>query len=135
MCFALSSGAAPLEELLGLRRLARGRLGLVPVVEDRSLGATREDRLGDPVDPNARAPAAAALVARDRFERVDLVGAHPLAEAEEDHPRRAVAHFPLRRRPSRRLRFWMSSVEPTLMTKSSQGYSNHVSSCEYGGAH
>ena len=76
------------------RRRARPRRGrvLAHVVQDRALGAAGEDRLRDAVDPDARPPAAASLVARDRLERVDPVGARPLAEAEEDHPRRAVRH-------------------------------------------
>ena len=41
---------------------------------------------GDPLDPDARAAAAASLVADERFEGIDLVRASVLAEAEEHHP-------------------------------------------------
>ena len=43
------------------------------------------------LDPDARSPASPTLVAAKRLERVDLVGARVLAEAEEDH-RAAVGH-------------------------------------------
>src|SRR6185437_3608432 len=70
----------------------RGRRVLPHVVQDRALGAAGEDRLGDAVDPDPRAPPAPALVPGDRLERVDPVRPRPLAEAEKDHPRGAVAH-------------------------------------------
>ncbi len=74
-------------EHAGLTRRAGPHRG-----EDRALGARGDDRLGDPLDPDARAGAMAALPARKRLERVDLVAARVLAEAEEDHAGRAVAH-------------------------------------------
>src|SRR5262249_29950522 len=52
--------------------------------EDRPLGARGDDRLGNPLDPHARAPAAAAVARLERLERVDLVRARVLPEAEED---------------------------------------------------
>src|SRR5262249_23611075 len=85
---------------------ARGRRVLPHVVEDRALGAAGEDRLRNAVDPDARAPAAASLVAGDRLERVDAVGTGPLAETEEDHPGRAVRHVPIIARPTRLLEGW-----------------------------
>ena len=54
------------------------------VVQDRPLGPRGDQRLGDPLDPDPRPPAA-ALVAEERLQRVDLVGAGVLAEAEKDH--------------------------------------------------
>ena len=71
---------------LDVRRRLLAHLG-----EDRPLGARRDDRLGDALDPDPRPAAVAALVAAERLERVDLVGARVLAEAEEDH-RGAVGH-------------------------------------------
>src|SRR5207248_6547459 len=59
---------------------------LTHVGEDRPLGARRDDRLRDPLDPDERAAAVPAAVVADRLDRVDLVGAGVLAEAEEDHP-------------------------------------------------
>src|SRR5437763_1334591 len=58
---------------------------LAHVVQDRALGAGRDDRLGDTLDPDAGAAPAAPVVAHDRLERVDPVGARVLAEAEKDH--------------------------------------------------
>ena len=55
--------------------------------DDRTLGARGDDRPVDPLDPDAGAGAVPALPVGKRLERVDLVGAHVLAEAEEDHPR------------------------------------------------
>ena len=57
------------------------------VVQDRPLGARGDDRIGDALDPDESALAAAAVVAGDRLERVDPVRARVLAEAEEDHAR------------------------------------------------
>ena len=66
---------------------------LAHLVQDRPLGARGDDRVGDALDPDARPAAAAAVGGVDRLERVDLVGARVLAEAEEDHPGRAVRHL------------------------------------------
>jgi hypothetical protein len=54
-------------------------------VQDRALGARGNDRLRNPLDPDARAATAAPIVAAERLERVDLVGARVLSEAKEDH--------------------------------------------------
>src|SRR5205085_2929526 len=43
------------------------------------------DGIGDALDPDARPAAAASVVAPDRLERVDPVGARILAEPQEDH--------------------------------------------------
>src|SRR5262249_49683711 len=59
------------------------------VVQDRPLSPGGDDRLGDPLDPNSRAPPAPAVATLDRVQRVDLVGASELAETEKDHPGRA----------------------------------------------
>ncbi len=55
------------------------------LVEDRLLSPRGDDGLGHPVDPDKRPAAAAALLPDDRFESVDPVGAHVLAESEEHH--------------------------------------------------
>src|SRR5436305_106466 len=94
----------------------RRRGVLSHVVQNRALSAAREDGFGDPVDPDARAFAAPALVSRDRLERVDPVGAGPFAEAQEDHASRSVRHARDHRTRPRR-------------------YSKNVSSSEYGGEH
>jgi hypothetical protein len=78
----------PLGERQRLVEDRRARSGLLAhVVEDRPLGARGHERVGDPLDPHERPLPAAARVAGDRLERVDPVGTHPLAEAEEDHCR------------------------------------------------
>ena len=59
---------------------------LAHVVQDRALGAAGDDRIRDAFDPDARPVAPAPLLADDRLDRVDLVRARVLAEAEEDHP-------------------------------------------------
>src|SRR5262249_41657403 len=59
---------------------------------DRALRPRGDDRLRDTLDPHARPRAAAAQPRPERSERVDLVGADVLAEAEEDHAGRAVGH-------------------------------------------
>src|SRR5207302_6975277 len=64
---------------------------LAHVVQDRPLGPGGDDRLGDALHPDARPAPSPALVADDRVERVDPVGAGVLAEAEEDHAR-SVGH-------------------------------------------
>ena len=64
--------------------------------EDGALGARGDDRLRDALDPDPGARAVAALALGERLERVDLVGAHVLAEAEEDHAGR-VGHGRLSR--------------------------------------
>src|SRR5207247_6199531 len=68
---------------------------LAHVVEDRSLGARGDDRLGDAVDPDARSAPASALAFPDRLEGIDPVGPRVLPKAEEHHPRRAVRHEPI----------------------------------------
>jgi hypothetical protein len=57
------------------------------VVQDRALRPRRHDRIGDPLDPDARAPPPAPLISAERFEGVDLVGASELAETHEHHAR------------------------------------------------
>ena len=64
----------------------RGRV-LAHVVEDRALGAGRDDRVGDALDPHPGAAAVAALVAADRLEGEDPVGPGVLPEAKEHHAR------------------------------------------------
>src|SRR5262249_23599357 len=58
--------------------------------DDGPLGARRDDRLGNPLDPDPRPGAVAAEPFTQRLERVDLVSPDVLAEPEEDHPRRHV---------------------------------------------
>src|SRR5204862_182638 len=60
-------------------------------LDDRLLRPRGDHRLRHPLDPHERAAAVAAILARDRLERVDPVGARVLAEAEEDHAGRAHA--------------------------------------------
>src|SRR5581483_9898664 len=87
----------PLSELERLVDQRRGHVGRVPVahvVEDRPLGPRRDDRVRDPVDPDARPAAAASLALADRLERVDPVCARVLPEPEEDHWL-AVGHAPI----------------------------------------
>ena len=55
---------------------------------DGALRPRRHDRLRDPLHPDAGARAVPALALTERFERVDLVCTHVLAETEEDHPGR-----------------------------------------------
>src|SRR5205085_3046779 len=61
------------------------RLLLAHVGEDRPLRARGDDRLTHALDPDERAPPVPATLVADRLERVDLVGARVLAEAEKDH--------------------------------------------------
>ena len=97
----LHGGGEPFREVERLVEDRAGRGGvLAHVVEDRGLGARRDDGLLDPFDPDAGAATAAAVVADDRLERVDPVGARPLAEAEEDHARTAIHHRRDHRTPS-----------------------------------
>ena len=79
-----------LERLVDDRRA--GAAILAHLVEDRPLRARGDDRVGHALDPDARAAAAASVGRVERLERVDLVGARVLPEAEEDHPGRAVRH-------------------------------------------
>jgi dTDP-4-amino-4,6-dideoxygalactose transaminase len=65
-----------------LRRRVGGRLDLR---EDRLLRPRRDDGVGDPLHPHERPAAAAAIVADDRLERVDPIGADVLPEPEEHH--------------------------------------------------
>lgn len=58
---------------------------LTHVRQDGALGAGRDDGIGDPIDPDAGAPALATVVTADRFEGEDLVGARVFPEAEEHH--------------------------------------------------
>jgi hypothetical protein len=58
---------------------------LAHVVKDRALGAGGDDRVGDPLHPDARAPAVAPLVTADRLESEDLVGPGVLPEPQEHH--------------------------------------------------
>src|SRR5581483_4851525 len=60
--------------------------------DDRPLGARGDDRCRNPFDVDARPCSVPALPLAERLERVDLVGPDVLAEAEEDHPRRAIGH-------------------------------------------
>ncbi len=69
------------------------------LLEDRLLRPRGDDGLGNPLDPHERSAPTPSLVADDRLERVDPVGAHVLAEAEEDHP--VTGHPPQYRRPGR----------------------------------
>src|SRR5919197_3971570 len=56
---------------------------LAHVGEDGAFGARGDDRLGDAFDPDERAPSVAPALVADGLDRVDLVGARVLAEAEE----------------------------------------------------
>ena len=62
------------------------------VVEDRPLRPRGDDRRRDAVHPDLRAASSSPVLAPDRLERVDLVGARVLAEPEEDHAGRGVGH-------------------------------------------
>ena len=61
-------------------------------VQDRPLRPPGDDGLRHALDPDSSPPAAAAILAGQRLERVDLVRACVLPEAEEDHPLRALRH-------------------------------------------
>ncbi len=78
------------ESLVEERRAAGVRL--THVVEDRPLGARGDDRIRDAVDPDKRALPAAAVVARDRLQRIDPVGSRVFAEAEENHSCHRLGH-------------------------------------------
>src|SRR5205823_2711218 len=78
-----------------------------PRAVSASLRARRDDRLGDAVNPDPGPRAVSAQPFAERLERVDLVGADVLAEAEEDHPRRAVVHCNAERNASA-TRSWSS---------------------------
>ena len=83
---ALGEGQRVVQEL-------RAGGGVLPHLEEnRPLGAAGDDGLCDPVHPDERSLASAPVLAADRLERVDLVRARILAEAEEDHAGRAVRH-------------------------------------------
>jgi len=46
----------------------------------------------DALDPDARPVTSTPILARDRLDRIDLVRPRVFAEAEKDHPSRAVSH-------------------------------------------
>src|SRR3954464_2015716 len=71
-------------------RSAAGRL--LEVLPDRALRARGDQRLGDALDVDVRAPPVAALVGVDRHDREDAVGADELAVAERDHANGLTGH-------------------------------------------
>ena len=58
---------------------------LAHVAEDRDLRPGCNQGIGDPIDPNARAPAISALVPCDPLQSEDAVGARELAKAQCHH--------------------------------------------------
>jgi hypothetical protein len=60
--------------------------------EDRTLGSRGDYRFGDSLDEYPRSSPTAALPASEWLERVDLVRADVLSEAEKHHGRSAVGH-------------------------------------------
>ena len=58
---------------------------LAHVAEDRDLCPGCNQGIGDPIDPNARAPAISALVPCDPLQSEDAVGTRELAEAQCHH--------------------------------------------------
>src|SRR3712207_9519877 len=66
----------------------------------------RHHRLGDPVDPHAGPPAAAAVVV-DRLERVDAIGAHVLdrksTRLNSSHANISYAVFCLKKKKKRKI--------------------------------
>ena len=94
----LQRGQAPSAKSCGcserrLRSRAWPRPGDSAPISSRIVSCVREATIasGHPLDPDERPTPVPALLADDRLERVDPVGAHVLAEAEKDHPR-GVAH-------------------------------------------
>jgi len=55
------------------------------VCQDGALGASRDDGICDPFNPDAGASTLPAVVTTDRFEGEDLVCPRVLPEAEEHH--------------------------------------------------
>ncbi len=77
-----------LRRVIVLRRRARPGRYDTHLGEDRPLGAGRDHRLGDPVDPDARPRTGTAFVGAERLDRVDPVRADVLAEPRKTIVRR-----------------------------------------------
>ena len=67
-------------------------LGMAIVAGSVAERVEGDERLRNTLDPDACAPSPTPVRADERLERVDLVGARVLPEAEEHHLRPAVGH-------------------------------------------
>src|SRR5664279_3211658 len=72
---------------------------LSPVCQDGALGASRDDGICDPFNPDAGASTLPAVFTTDRFEGEDLVCPRVLPEAEEHHAG-VGGHWPSMGRPA-----------------------------------